>query len=140
MNRCQRFPLPAFPLVGLLCLAMGCGKGPVKQVEQDPEKAHIMQVSALVSEYMAAHRKPAKNIDELQAWALKAHKATDEDFVSTRDQEPYMLVGDRVREKTGKNGKVFVAGRGGAAEADREKADQMENDQTRPGPPPGVRR
>jgi hypothetical protein len=107
---------------------VGCGgsSGP----SQSPEAAHIGKVGQLITDFKAANRGTnPKNLNELKTWAVKNGKAEDVDFVSTRDNEPYVLEPQAMsrggmaststlamapktpvilHEATGKNGKKFV--------------------------------
>ncbi len=74
----------------LVCLVSGCGakSGPTTS----PEAEHIGKVGELIGQFQAdnAGSNP-KNIDELKAWAIKNGKAEEQDFISTRDHEPYVI-------------------------------------------------
>ena len=133
--RFKRFA-PSINYAGLLRVAVvflaffmqGCGSGgsgPGSSVEAE----HIGKVGALITEFKSANAgNNPKNLDELKDWAIKNGKAEDKDFVSTRDNEPYVIepmamtrtgtggTGGMmaakmplvVHESTGKNGKKFV--------------------------------
>jgi|SRR5947209_3585369 len=122
-------PWAFLPGVVLLPLVAGCANRP-SETKQDPEAAHISKLSTLVGKYKQAHNKAApKNLEELKSWALKKGAAEEADFVSTRDNEPYVLApvggmmammpgqgGVVIHEKTGKDGKKFtVPPQGGMA-------------------------
>ncbi|HEV3260045.1 MAG TPA: hypothetical protein VG013_24495 [Gemmataceae bacterium] len=96
----------------VFALVVGCGSP--KQAPQDPEKGHVKRAASFASEYFMAHEhKMPESMDEVKEWAKKEKKAEDADFVSTRDEEPYVLIrGPSValREKIGKDGLVYVAG------------------------------
>jgi hypothetical protein len=78
--------------IGILLLAqvLGCGgkSGPTTSAEAE----HIGKVGVLIGQFQAANAgNNPKNIDELQAWAIKNGKAEEQDFISTRDHEPYVI-------------------------------------------------
>jgi hypothetical protein len=126
----------SFLLVGLIFLSAGCGQSGPKQAEPNAEKTHIQKANAFVTDYLGTHgKKLPKSMDEIQAWAVKERKAEADDFVSTRDGELYVLVGGRVAEKTGQDGKVYVAQMGGVMETTVENLEQMKNDTAQSGPP-----
>jgi hypothetical protein len=137
MSRFERFLCRvSFPLVGLIFLAAGCNQGGPKQAEPNAEKTHIQKANAFVTEYLGTHgKKLPKSMEEIQAWAVKERKAEADDFVSTRDGELYVLAGGRVAEKTGQDGRVYVAFMGGATETTVENVEQMKNDAAQSGPP-----
>jgi hypothetical protein len=83
--------------------------------EDSPEGNRLGKVADLTREYAKVHnQKMPKEIQELRQWAIKEGKATEADFVSTRDHEPYGLSTGMgpgmvlVYEQTGKRGKRFV--------------------------------
>jgi hypothetical protein len=86
-------PAGSGPLrIGILLLAqvLGCGgkSGPTTSAEAE----HIGKVGELIGQFQAANAgNNPKNIDELKAWAIKNSKAEEQDFVSTRDHEPYVI-------------------------------------------------
>jgi hypothetical protein len=126
MNRQHAFSILRW--LGFSCLAMllaGCGGGS-DHLDQK-EKDHMLQVAKLSGEYTATNMKPPSSLDELKKWALKEGKASEEDFVSTRDQQPYLfssggMAGILIYEQTGKNGKCYIYMMGGIHEQDREQA------------------
>jgi len=70
---------------------LGCGKGG-SSLGSSEEAEHIGKVGALIGEFKSANlgHNP-KNIEELKNWAIKNGKAEENDFVSTRDKEPYVI-------------------------------------------------
>jgi hypothetical protein len=115
----RRF-LALFGCAALVFAVTGCfgGKNPSPN---DPEAAHIIKVGDLVMEYETAHKAiPPANLDELKDWALNEGKALDKDFLSTRDNEPYVVEvsgggkpkkGSQIMvyESTGKSGKKYTS-------------------------------
>jgi hypothetical protein len=100
-------------MISLLVLALllgGCGGSGGSGV--DKEKQHILNVVELAKQYETAAKKKPTSIDDVKTWAVKEGKATEADFVSPRDQHPYVLMsgmmGLLVYEQTGKNGKVYM--------------------------------
>lgn len=109
--------------LGVLSLAvLGCGHP--SSPKKDAEQKHILNVVQLARAYSDANKKAPQSIDELKTWAIKQEKATDDDFISTRDGQPYILVkamgGFEIYEQTGKNGKCYIFMMGGVFERDRE--------------------
>jgi hypothetical protein len=121
----------AFALSGLLVLAIGaggCGKGSSSDASMSAEVKHMRHAAGLVGEYQQAAKKkkqPAK-IQEVRDWAIKEGKASEEDFVSTRDKEPYAIAfttkGLVVHEQDGKNGKCYMLSMGSVSEISLEDA------------------
>src|SRR5690349_20780739 len=119
----------AFALSGLLVLAIGaggCGRG--SSGDASDEAKHMRHAAGLVGEYQQATKKkkqPAK-IQEVRDWAVKEGKASEEDFVSTRDKEPYAIAfttkGLVVHEQDGKNGKCYMLSMGSVSEISLEDA------------------
>ncbi|SRR5712692_10312158 len=123
--------------ISVLFLALslvGCGGGAGSTTSAEAE--HIVKVHALIGEFKSANGgNNPKNIEELKSWAVQNGKAEEKDFVSTRDNEPYViepmammregsLGGDMrfmagklpviLHEAKGKNGKKYVVhGSGG---------------------------
>jgi len=99
--------------VCLVPVIIGCG-AKRSDVPLDEEKARMMKVATYLSAYKAAHgNKTPTRMDEVKAWAKNNRQAEDADFVSTRDGEPYLLLGGPrmlFRENTGKDGQVYVGG------------------------------
>ncbi len=99
-------------LVLLIGVASGCsGKAQQSSDEESPEARQIQKVGNLCVEYRKIN-KTLPTIDVLQAWAVKQGKASPEEFTSSRDHQPYVLVpamqGMIVHEQTGVDGKVYV--------------------------------
>jgi hypothetical protein len=59
-------------------------------------------------------------------WAVKEGKASEDDFVSTRDKEPYVIAfttrGLVIHEQDGKNGKCYMLSMGSVSEIPLEDA------------------
>jgi hypothetical protein len=82
--------LVGFGAILLVALVSGCGSkaGPSSSAEAE----HIGKVGMLIGQFQAANAgNNPKNIDELKAWALKNGKAEEQDFISTRDHELYVI-------------------------------------------------
>src|SRR5437899_2757892 len=73
----------------ILFLLSGCGKPKGVAEDESPEAKHLKKASDLCNEYKSAKNKQPTKIDEVIEWAVKAGKATDDDFVSPRDKKPY---------------------------------------------------
>jgi hypothetical protein len=79
------------------------------------EGNHLRNAMDLCREYTVLKKKPPSQIDEVKEWAIKEKKASEDDFVSTRDQQPYgvvsMPMGNQVvvYEQAGKGGKRFMS-------------------------------
>ena len=106
-------------VVGLTPFLAGCVAKP-DATSQDPESQHMSQIGTLVAEYKKDKKKAPKNTAELKKWAVAKGKAKDEDFVSTRDGQEYVVEpvggmmammpggsGVVIHEQTGKDGKKF---------------------------------
>ena len=113
--------LRAFVLgVGLLLLAPGCGP---RLPYFPPEIHHIKKAWSLCGAYKANHNgKLPKDIESVKKWAAQEGKASDEDFVSMRDKQPYQVYCTPppmgfilVHEQTGQDGKRLVVNQGGSA-------------------------
>jgi hypothetical protein len=125
MGRCVYLSVPTV----ILALAIG-GCGP-PSATIDKEKEHILHVRDLASQYTSATKKPAKSIEELKDWAIKEGKATEDDFISTRDKQPYGLVsgmGVTIFEQTGKNGRCYLLQAGAVREVGREQLPKITED------------
>jgi hypothetical protein len=114
----------------ILFLVSGCfGPKPATQ-DQSPEAKHLRKAADLCNEYRSANKnKVPASIDEVKAWAVKEGKATEEDFVSPRDKEPYGIaaspMGIVLYERTGKGGKRYMWRQGGVFEKPSAEIDQM---------------
>src|SRR5437762_7278226 len=96
-------------ILGVSLAITGCGAPAPRQ--PDKEEQHIRNVVGLVGDYIRATKKGAHSIDDVKAWAIKEGKATEEDFISTRDKQPYGLahgMGIMVFETQGKDGSCYV--------------------------------
>ncbi len=118
-------------LAGLLPLTLavvGCGsRAPADNLEK--EKLHLIKVFGLAGQYALAHKKPATSIEDVKAWAIQEGKATEEDFLSTRDKQPYGLAsgmgGAIVFEATGKNGRCYIFQAGAFREVPQAEVEAM---------------
>jgi len=114
---------------GLLVVAIcagGCSKD--SSASTSAEVQHMRHAAGLVDEYQQAGKKkkrPAK-IGEVRDWAVKEGKASKDDFVSTRDKEPYVIAfttrGLVIHEQDGKNGKCYMLSMGSVSEIPLEDA------------------
>src|SRR2546421_10709342 len=104
------------PFILLLFIGAGCGGG-ASRGSRSAEAIHLDKVGSLLTEYRAEHKGSAPaNVDDLKKWAIDNGKAQDNDFVSTRDKEPYVLktIGSgsggqvMIREATGKDSNKYV--------------------------------
>jgi hypothetical protein len=132
----------AMGFCGLAMTVVGCG-GP-KPATEDKEKQHILKVVNLAKDYETATNKKPASIKDVQEWALKEGKATEEDFISPRDQQPYGLVhgmtGLTVYEQSGKNGKCFLYSTGTVREVTPDEVSRMKGlANMRRGGPPGMK-
>jgi hypothetical protein len=114
----------------ILFLLSGCGKPKGVAQDQSPEAKHLLNAADLCNEYKSATNKQPTNIDEVKEWAVKAGKATDEDFVSPRDKESYGIAfnpmgGVLVYEQKGKGGKRYIMQMNRVFEEPSEKVDGM---------------
>jgi len=89
----------------------GCTRAPSPE-DFDKEKRHLINVVGLAAQYYTATKKRPKSIEEVRDWAVKEGKATEEDFNSTRDKQPYGIAagagGATVFEQGGKNGRCYL--------------------------------
>jgi hypothetical protein len=110
-------------------LLTGCGKSALK--EDSPEGQHLRKVANFCQEYAALKKKQPSQLDEVKQWAIKEKNATEDDFVSTRDQKPYGVVlrpmGNQVivYEQTGMNGKCYMIVQGQVTELPKEEMDKL---------------
>jgi hypothetical protein len=114
-----RYIFPTFVFWALfLFMGAGCGGS---QPKEPAEASHLNKVGKLSDEYKQEHNgKYPETLNDLHQWAVQNGKASDADFKSTRDGEPYVLepMGKGgvptkggpvlIREATGKDGKKFV--------------------------------
>jgi len=126
---------PNLGLLGLVCLiawAAGCGRSAQGPGHEAAEAEHIRKVPGLVAMYVAAVKKQPASIEEVRDWAVKEGKASESDFTSTRDNEPYGIanspMGYVVYEKTGKNGKCYLMRMGGVTEVPADEAKRLANE------------
>jgi hypothetical protein len=124
--RCVYSLFASLSLFGLAMSFSGCSKA---GGTDDPEKQHMLNVAKVAGEYIVANKRPPNSIDELKKWAVQESKAGEEDFLSTRDKQPYVLssgmAGLQLYEQQGKNGKCYVYMMGGIHEDTQERvADQ----------------
>jgi hypothetical protein len=119
-------------MLGFVFLTMsivGC-RGSSGGSNEDPEQLHIRHVLAVATEYTLANKRAPTSIDQLQKWAIKEGKASEEDFISTRDKKQYGfssggMGGLQIYEQSGKGGKVYISMQGGIAEMTQEQANNM---------------
>jgi hypothetical protein len=102
-------------MIGALVVfcGVGCSKSTTTGTTEDPEAIHLDKVGELSEEFKKANNgKVPADLKELKTWAVNNGKATDDDFNSTRDKQPYDLrkTGNTVTiaEATGKDGKIYV--------------------------------
>jgi hypothetical protein len=75
----------------LACFTVGCGGGG-SEPSSSVEAEHIGKVGGLIEDFKSANEgNNPKNIDELKKWATQNGKAEDKDFISTRDNQPYVI-------------------------------------------------
>ncbi|HEV2947126.1 MAG TPA: hypothetical protein VGX70_07105 [Gemmataceae bacterium] len=110
---------------------VGCS-GASTTIKQSKEEEHIRKIPGLVNGYQMATKKQPASLQEVRDWAVKEGKGTEEDFVSTRDKELYVIantgMGITVCEQTGKNGKCYILAMGGVSEVSAEDAKRMVGD------------
>lgn len=106
----------------LLLPVLGCNSSSAPP--ENAEAAHIKKAAAFIPEFATANNGiPPADIEELKKWAVENGKATDKDFVSTRDGEPYVIKvtgGGKpkkgsnpiVHEAKGKNGMKYMVNSG----------------------------
>jgi hypothetical protein len=116
-----------FPGLAFMILLGGCQSQAAK--EFPPEARHLRHAAFLCRDYYSATGNRATKISEVQDWAVEEGKAAAEDFVSTRDNEPYGImifpVGNQllVYEQVGENGKHFLFHGGNVSEVTKEQLD-----------------
>jgi hypothetical protein len=115
-------------LLPLTLAIAGCGgRAPADNLEK--EKLHLINVYGLAGQYALAHKKPATSIADVKAWAIQEGKASEEDFLSTRDKQPYGLAsgmgGAIVFETTGKNGRCYIFQAGAFREVPQAQVAEM---------------
>jgi hypothetical protein len=85
-----------------------------------------------------------KSIEELKAWLKKEGKGTDEDCISPRDNQDYVIYGGGmgrfiVYEQTGIKGKRYMVNPGGAfVQASDEQIENVKNTLPNPKAKPGA--
>ncbi len=105
-------------------LAVFCGPGCSKSTTgtmQDPEAIHLNKVADLSDEFKKAKNGTAPaDLNELKTWAIDNGKAKDDDFISTRDKQPYVFrrAGNDVviGEATGKDKMKYIVAPPGQAQ------------------------
>jgi len=71
---------------------VGCSNKAPNTTDSDPEATHLGKVGEWAGEYAKAHKgKGPTSLAKLKSWAEKEKGAKDDDFVSTRDHQPYVL-------------------------------------------------
>jgi hypothetical protein len=131
IDRGSKVFLRVAALLSFLSLtSASCSSNSVTNSADNPEAVHIKKVAALIKEFEKAHDgNPPTDIDQLKSWAVQNGQAQDNDFLSTRDKEPYVISTSGgvkpkkgssliVHEAKGKNSMLFMAnsGSGGANE------------------------
>ncbi len=110
---------------------VGCS-GASSTIKQSKEEEHIRKIPGLVNVYKMATKKQPASLEEVRDWAVKEGKGTEEDFVSTRDKELYIIatsgMGLMVCEKTGLKGKCYLLAMGGVSEVSADDAKRMVGD------------
>jgi hypothetical protein len=111
---------------GLAAIATGCSSSGGGSGKKPPEAEHMSKIPGFVNDYKSATKKQPASLEEVRDWAVKEGKAKEEDFVSTRDKELYLIsfsgMGLMVCEQTGKNGKCYLLAMGGVSEVSAEDA------------------
>jgi len=125
-GRSARFSRPRTLLAFALCTFLllggpGCSRSSVTNSPDNPEAVHIRKVAALIPKFEKAHEgNPPTDIEQLKSWAVQNGQGEDNDFLSTRDKEPYAISTSGgikptkgssliVHEAKGKNGMLFMA-------------------------------
>jgi hypothetical protein len=112
-------------LLSVLFVA-GCGKGSSGGGARSAEAKHLQHAAGLVGQYQVATQKQLVKIDQVRDWAVKQGKGSEDDFLSTRDMEPYAIAfttrGLVVHEQTGQNGKCYILSTGSVSEIPLEDA------------------
>jgi hypothetical protein len=107
---------------------VGCSRAPSAD-DFEKEKLHIINVAGLAGEYAMATKKQATSIEDVKAWAIKEGKATEADFISIRDKQPYGLAsgmgGAIVFEQTGKKGRCYLFQAGAFREVPQAQVAEM---------------
>jgi hypothetical protein len=82
-----------------------------------------------VAQYTNAIKKQPRKIDEVRDWAVKAGKASEDEFASTRDKQLYAIAftgtGLVVHEQTGESGKCYLLSMGGVSQVTTEEARRL---------------
>jgi hypothetical protein len=108
------------------------------------EAMHIRTVGQLALRYEQENHAPAETLRELQDWAVANVNARPEDFVSTRDGQPYDYTaepeGPAVAEHTGQGGKRFVytVKKDGTSKPHEEDNPTADKGKPQPAPPAGA--
>jgi hypothetical protein len=115
----------------LILFLTGC-QGKSGSRDESAEAQHIGNAWNFCRQYADVKKKRPDSIDDVKEWAVKEGKATENDFVSTRDKEPYGVAPSPmganqvfVYEQTGKNGQCYMLVRGNATELSREDLDRQ---------------
>jgi hypothetical protein len=127
------------------CAVTGCNRAP-SAGNLEREKLHMIHVAGLAGQYTMATKKPATDIEDVKAWAIKQGKAVEEDFISLRDKKPYGLAsgmgGAAVFETVGKNGRCYLWQTGAFREVPQAQAEEMAKANAKAmakrGGPPGI--
>jgi hypothetical protein len=115
----------AMKVIFIMCLLSGCqGQAPK---EQEPEVRHLRRAALLCRDYYLATATRPTKIDQVQEWAIEEGKAAAEDFVSTRDQQPYGILffqmGNQLLlyEQTGQNDQHYLFHMGNVSEVTQQQ-------------------
>jgi hypothetical protein len=100
--------------------------------DESAEVKHIRNVGNLCFQYAEVTKKRPASIDEVKQWAIREGKATGEDFLSTRDNQPYGIASVpmganevMVFEQTGSDGKCYMLIKGNATEIAKDDLDRQ---------------
>jgi len=129
--------LPFLGMLGILVLGAaltGCGRSGLDP-DLSAEQKHIHHAVQLAGQYAQATKKQPTSIDEVKNWAVKEGKGSADDFSSTRDKEPYVIVAGQtgiiLHEQNGKGGKCYLYRMGQVSEIKKDEvADAIKNAQS----------
>jgi hypothetical protein len=131
MTYCNSFRIHVMIFSAAAMAVVGC-TGASTTIKQSKEEEHIRKIPGLVNGYNMATKKQPASLEDVRDWAVKEGKGTEEDFVSTRDKELYIIstsgMGLMVCEKTGLKGKCYIMAMGAVSEVSAEDAKRMVGD------------
>jgi hypothetical protein len=80
------------------------------QNRTDPEEDHVRKAGDLACKFNDRHGRLPRDIAEVRDWAVGEGKARPEDFLSTRDGQPYEFLNSTLAiiEHAGRNGRRFA--------------------------------